>query len=99
MKTDHVFNVYRCKSCTRVVTKLQVLAMMTGKVPRLCACGGSQINPSDLVGADWLLPRVWKLVLYYLLGRLAPPPEPTRPVRVEPLAPVNETKQSGGASA
>ena len=94
MKTDHVFYAYRCRKCTRVITKLQVLAFMSGKTSgRLCPCGSGQLAPCDLAGTDWLLPRVWKLVLFYLLGRLAPPPEQSRPVAVEPLAPV------GGASA
>ena len=100
MKTDHIFYTYRCRGCLRIVTKLQVLDLMNGRSKgQLCACGGSAIMPCDLTGLDWLLPRVWKLALYYLRGRLAPPPAPSRPVRVEPLAPVDETKQSGGASA
>jgi hypothetical protein len=78
MKTDYIFYTYRCKSCTRVVTKLQVLAMMSGQSFKLCPCGGSQIAPCDLVGSDWFQPRVWKLAIYHLLGRLAPPPEATR---------------------
>lgn len=86
MQTDHIFYTYRCKSCQRIVTKLQVLRMMTGATKgRLCKCGGSQIAPCDLAGLDWLLPRVWKLVLYHFLGRLAPPPEPSLPVKVEPM--------------
>ena len=99
MKTDHVFYAYRCRKCTRIVTKLQVLDKMGGKDVRLCPCGSGQIAPCDLAGADWLLPRVWKLVLYYLLGRLAPPPEPSRVIHVEPLTPVEETRPAGGASA
>lgn len=94
MKSDYIFYTYRCKSCTRIVTKLQVLDLMSGKSKGgLCSCGGSQIAPSDLTGTDYLLPRVWKLVLHILTGRLAPPPEPSRPVVVEPLRPI------GGGSA
>ena len=55
MKTDHIFMTYRCRQCQRVVTKLQVLSMMSGQTGRLCACGGSQIAPCDLAGLDWLL--------------------------------------------
>lgn len=86
--TDHIFYVYRCQGCRAVVTKLQVLEMMAGDTGRLCPCGSSRISPSDLFGLDWFQPRVWKLIYAYLRGRLLPPPEPSRPVHVEPLAPV-----------
>jgi hypothetical protein len=80
MKTDNVFYAYSCKSCTGVVTKLQILDLMSGKSKgKLCPCGGSQITPRNLTGWDWFLPRVWKLALWQYLGRLAPSPEPTRP--------------------
>jgi hypothetical protein len=75
MVTDQIFDVYRCKGCTRIVTKLQILEMM--KTGKLCPCGSGQITPCDLFGFDWLLPRVWKLVYYRLMGKLAPPPPPS----------------------
>ena len=93
MKTDNIFLAYRCKSCLRIVTKLQVLALMSGTSGHLCVCGGNQIAPCDIVGLDWLQPRVWKLAYAYLRGQLAPPPEASRPVHVEPMKPV------GGAGA
>ena len=85
METDHIYYAYSCKGCKRVVTKLQVLAMMRGDAARICSCGGGQISPCDISGTDWLLPRVWKLALYKILGKLAPPPVDTRPVAVDPM--------------
>jgi hypothetical protein len=75
METDRIFDVYRCKGCTRIITKVQILEMMT--TGKLCSCGSGQITPTDLAGLDWLLPRVWKLMYYRLAGKLAPPPEPS----------------------
>lgn len=81
MKTDNLFFTYRCEGCTRLVTKLQVLAMMKGKTGQLCSCGRGSITPCNIVGAEWLLPRVWKLTYAVLRGKLAPEPEPSkRPV-------------------
>ena len=92
MKTDNIYMVYRCKGCTRIVTKVQIIEMMT--TGKLCPCASGQVTPCNLSGLDWLLPRVWKLVLWELLGYLAPSPEPSnRPVNVEPMRP------SAGASA
>lgn len=90
MKTDNIFYVYRCQGCRRVVTKLQVLDMMKGSTGSICVCGGSRISPCDLFGADWFQPRVWKLIYAHLRGQLAPPPPPSRPVHVEPMAPVKD---------
>lgn len=88
MKTDGLFYAYRCKSCQRIVTKLQVLAMMEGTTGDLCPCGARQISPCNITGLDWLLPRVWKLILAVYRGKLAPEPAASRPVHVEALKPV-----------
>lgn len=89
--TDHIFYAYRCKGCNRIVTKLQVLDMMNGKTGRLCSCGGNSISPCDIAGFEWFLPRVWKLVAYKLVGKLAPPPEESRPVAVQPMERPNDS--------
>ena len=82
--TDHIYYFYRCKGCTRILTKLQIIAMM--KTGNLCPCASGQITPCNPRGFDYLLPRVWKMVIWHLLGRLAPPPKPeTRPTKVEPM--------------
>ena len=85
MKTDNIFFTYRCKGCQRIVTKLQVLEMMT--TGKLCPCGNGSILPCNIVGMEWLLPRVWKLVWAVWRGKLAPEPEPSK------------IRPAGGASA
>jgi len=76
MKTDGIFFTYRCKGCTRIVTKLQVIRMMT--TGKLCPCGSGSIQPCNIAGLEWLLPRVWKLVWAVWRGQLAPEPEPSK---------------------
>ena len=93
MKSDGLFYANRCLGCRRIVTKLQVLAMMEGTTGDLCPCGARSISPCNITGLDWLLPRVWKLVYAVFSGKLAPEPEASRAVKVEALKPV------GGASA
>lgn len=75
MKTDGIFYAYRCKSCQRIVTKHQVLDMQ--KTGELCPCGGRQISPCNIVGSDWIQPRVWKLAYAVWRGQLAPEPKPS----------------------
>jgi len=83
MKSDGIFMTYRCKGCTRLITKLQVIAMMT--TGKLCSCGSGSITPCNISGVEWLLPRVWKLAFAQWRGKLAPEPEPSRrPPGVEP---------------
>jgi hypothetical protein len=91
MKTDGIFFTYRCQGCRSIVTKLQVLAMQ--KTGDLCPCGSGQIKPCNLVGLDWLLPRVWRLVYAVWRGQLAPEPEPSN------VPPGVSLKQAGGAGA
>ncbi len=76
MKSDGVFFTYRCIGCRRIVTKLQVLEMMRTGAP-MCPCGASSVSPCNIVGLEWLLPRVLKLVLAVWQGKLAPEPEPS----------------------
>jgi DNA-directed RNA polymerase subunit RPC12/RpoP len=78
MKTDYIYMTYRCKGCTRLITKIQVLAMMT--TGTLCPCGSGSITPCNISGTEWLLPRVWKLIWAAYRGQLAPEPE-SGPVR------------------
>ena len=72
MKTDNIYMTYRCKGCIRLITKLQVLAMQT--TGKLCPCGSGNIIPTNITGLEWLLPRVWALVIAKLRGQLAPEP-------------------------
>lgn len=76
MKSDGIFFTYRCKGCLGIVTKLQVLEMMRTGAP-MCKCGASSVSPCNLVGLEWLLPRVLKLVYAVWKGQLAPEPEPS----------------------
>ena len=80
MESDGIYYFNRCRRCNRLITKLQVIKAFK-TVGNLCPCGSSMFGPSNLLWQEWVLPRVLKMVVYQLLGKLAPPPsdEPAIP--------------------
>ena len=60
--------VYRCFSCGRLITKLELEATWTRaeqsdtEQKGVCPCGGGQLRPSNAkLWEELLLPRVWRL--------------------------------------
>ena len=92
-ETDGIYHFNRCRKCTGLITKLEVLhAFKTGK--EVCACGSAMFGPTNPVGTEWLLPKSLKMIVYQLLGMLAPappaevvPPVPGTFPSVAPLSP------------
>jgi hypothetical protein len=94
-ETDGIYHFNRCRRCNGLITKLEVLrAFKTGK--DVCACGSAMFGPTNPVGAEWLKPKSLKMIVYQLLGLLAPaPPSDVMPPlpggvnfkRVGPLSP------------
>lgn len=73
METDGIYYFNRCRRCSSLLTKLQVLrTFKTGS--ELCACGSMMFGPTNPIGLEWVTPRVLKMIVWRLLGRLAPPP-------------------------
>lgn len=83
MESDGIYYFNRCRRCQTLLTKLQVLASLQNG-GTLCKCGASTFGPTNPIGTEWLLPRVQKMVLWKLLGKLSPAPEPS--VEPKPLA-------------
>jgi hypothetical protein len=58
---------YRCQSCNRLITKLELLDAWTrserdGVNHSICPCGSGRISPTNPTLLEELfLPRVWKL--------------------------------------
>ena len=75
--TDRLHWVYRCTSCGRLITKLEVLDQRSSGSADLCPCGSRSVRPTN---ARWweelLLPRCWKLIYAIYAHRIAPAPEP-----------------------
>lgn len=67
---DTTPDIGRCRTCGRLLTRLEVNAIFEGtKEPPLCPCGGNSFSSSWPVGPEWLLPRVLKLVILRALGK------------------------------
>jgi hypothetical protein len=94
-ESDGLYYFNRCRRCMGLITKLEVLhAFQTGG--DVCKCGSAMFGPTNPVGTEWLSPKALKMILYKILGRLAPAPEsdvaPPMPVggkfvSVPPLSP------------
>ena len=74
MESDGIYYFNRCRRCNRLVTKLQIIKAFS-QVGEMCPCGSSMFGPSNLVGYEWLYPRVLKMVVWKLLGLLPPAPK------------------------
>jgi hypothetical protein len=73
MATDGLYYFNRCRRCTTLITKLQILrGFATGGT--VCTCGSGMLGPTNPLWYEWLTPRVLKMVVYQLLGKLAPAP-------------------------
>ena len=73
METDGIYHFNRCRRCTTLLTKLQIIKSFSTGIPP-CACGSGMFGPTNPIGLEWLSPRVLRMVVMQLLGRLAPPP-------------------------
>lgn len=74
-ETDGLYYFNRCRRCTGLITKLEVKrALETGG--DICACGSGMFGPSNPIGSEWISPKVLRMIVAKLLGRLAPAPEP-----------------------
>ena len=76
METDGYYYFNRCRRCYRMITKLEVVkAMQTDGI--ICPCGGGTFGPTNPRWWEiWLTARGLKMVVWQLMGRLAPAPEP-----------------------
>lgn len=75
MQSDGIYYFNRCRRCQTLLTKLQVLKAFQND-GHLCACGGLTFGPTNPLWYEWLFPRVQKMVLWQLMGWLAPAPLP-----------------------
>ena len=82
--TDRLHYVYRCYSCARLITKLEILeARAAGRV-ELCPCGSKMIRPTNAkLWEELCLPRCWKLIYLLHTKQIAPAPPPPTPEEQE----------------
>lgn len=75
--TDRLYWCYRCRACTRLITKLEVISAQSMGRANLCPCGSKTVSPTN---PKWweelLLPRCWKLIYAIYMKRIAPAPPP-----------------------
>lgn len=75
--TDRLYWVYRCHSCARLITKIEILEAWGKGQPNLCPCGSKVIRPTNAkVWEELLLPRCWRLIYAIYTKSLAPAPPP-----------------------
>ena len=71
--SDTTFHINRCSKCGRLVTKIEILDRLEGKRPLpVCPCGSNSIRPSNPKWWEYGLPRVIRLALEILMGRIKP---------------------------
>lgn len=76
MKSDALYYFNRCRRCNTMLTKLQIQrAFATDGI--VCTCGSGMFGPTNPLWYEWLTPRALKMVVYQLLGKLTPAPEPS----------------------
>lgn len=73
-ETDGIYYFNRCRRCHRLVTKLEVLRLFAHG-GELCSCGSMMFGPTNPVGLEWLKPKVLKMCVWQILGKLAPAPD------------------------
>lgn len=74
MESDGIYYFNRCRKCTGLLTKLEIVKSFTTGVPP-CPCGSGMFGPTNPVGLEWLKPSVLRMCVYQILGRLAPSPD------------------------
>lgn len=75
--TDRLHWVYRCHSCARLITKIEILEARSAGRINLCPCGSKVIRPTNAkVWEELLLPRCWRLIYAIYTQSLAPAPPP-----------------------
>ena len=73
-ETDGIYYFNRCRRCMGLITKLEILhAFKTGA--DACKCGSAMFGPTNPIGWEWVSLRMLKMVVWQLLGLLAPAPE------------------------
>jgi DNA-directed RNA polymerase subunit RPC12/RpoP len=79
-QTDRLYYCYRCFSCGRLITKLEVLAAREADRINLCPCGSRTVRPTNAkIWEELLLPRCWKLIYAIRTHRISGPPEMLTP--------------------
>lgn len=74
-ETDGIYYFNRCRRCHGLITKLEILrAFKTGS--DACRCGSAMFGPTNPIGWEWVSFRMLKMVVWQLMGWLAPAPAP-----------------------
>jgi len=75
--TDGLHWCYRCHSCGRLITKLEVLESRAERRMNLCPCGSRVVQPTNpKVWEELFLVRCWKLIYAIRTKSVAPAPAP-----------------------
>lgn len=72
-----VFHINRCRSCGRLLTKLEIVGKMrsaerSGEYHGVCPCGSGSFAPSNPKTWEYFLPRVIRLAFAIWRGQVAP---------------------------
>jgi hypothetical protein len=73
-ETDGVYYFNRCRRCNGLVTKLMILNAMKTRAD-VCPCGSGMFGPTNPIKWEWILPRTLKMIVWQLMGWLAPAPD------------------------
>lgn len=73
-ETDGIYYFNRCRRCNGLVTKLMILHAMQTRAD-VCPCGSGMFGPTNPVKWEWVLPRTLKMIVWQLMGWLAPAPD------------------------
>jgi DNA-directed RNA polymerase subunit RPC12/RpoP len=78
--TDGIHWCYRCHSCSRLITKLEVLESRAAGKANLCPCGSKVVQPTNAkVWEELFLVRCWKLIYAIHTKSVAAAPTPLSP--------------------
>lgn len=72
--TDGLYYFNRCRRCNSLLTKLRVKKALESGA-EVCACGSGMFGPTNPIGLEWVSPPVLKMIVWQLLGLLAPAPD------------------------
>lgn len=76
-ESDGLHQVYRCYSCRKFVTKIDILEARSHGRAEVCPCGSAKIQPTNTTFRDEISSvKMLKLVWAVHTKQLAPPPNP-----------------------
>ena len=70
-ETDGMYYFNRCRRCNGLITKLESCSCLATS-GESCGCGSACLGLTNPIRLEWFKPRMLKMVVWQLLGKLAP---------------------------